>query len=108
MAERAAVTLSLPEVDKMIRDIEARGGDASELKKLRAQVADAKWLKKAEAAKPLSEEEHIAELRSKSPVEHGTDLECMVCHKKVDTLVSGTCEVCFREWALTMKRRLVR
>ncbi len=104
MAERAAVKLSIQELDAMITNIEARGGDASELKKLRAQVADAKWLKKAEAAKPLGEEEHIAELRSKSTIEHGTDLECTVCHKKVDTLVSGTCEACFREWALSVKR----
>ena len=103
MAERAAVKLSLEEVDKMIAEIEARGGDAEELKKTRAEVADSKWLGKH--VKPLSEEEHIAELRSQSPVEHGTDLECTVCHQKFDHLISGTCENCFREWALTVKRR---
>jgi len=101
--ERLAVKLSLPEVDKMIRDIEARGGDASELKKLRAQVADAKWLKKAEAAKPLGEEEYLAEKRAQSQVEHGTDLECMICHQKFDHLLSGACEVCWREWMLGTK-----
>jgi len=105
MTERAAVTLSLREIDAMIANIEAGGGDASELKKARAQVADSKWLKKAEAAKPLGEEEHIADLRSKSAIEHGTDLECVVCHQKFDHLISGTCEDCFRQWALTTKRR---
>ncbi len=102
MAERAAVTLSLQEVDAMIKAIEAGGGDAEELKKVRAQIADSKWL--AKHALPLSEEEHIADLRSKSPVEHGADLECMVCHEKFDHLISGTCEECFRQWALTTKR----
>ena len=103
MAERAVVKLSLQEVDAMIADIEARGGDAEELKKLRAGVADSKWL--AKQAKPLSEEEHIAELRSKSTIERGTDLECLVCHAKVDELISGTCEACFRNWALSTKKR---
>ncbi|GAI96182.1 unnamed protein product, partial [marine sediment metagenome] len=83
----AVVRLSVQEVDKMIADIEASGGDAEELKKYRAGVADSKWLEKH--AKPLGEEEHIADLRSKSHIEHGKNLECVVCHNKVDTLVSG-------------------
>ena len=101
--ERAAIRLSLQEIDAMIADIEAGGGDAEELKKARAQVSDSKWL--AKHAKPLGEEEHIADLRSKSTIEHGTDLECMVCHRKFDHLISGTCEDCFRQWALTTRRR---
>jgi len=101
--ERAAVRLSIPEIDKMIADIEARGGDAEELKKRRAEVANSKWLAKHE--KPLGEEEHIEALRQQSPIEHGKDLECIVCHKRVTILISGTCEDCFRQWALTTKRR---
>ena len=99
----AEVRLSLKELDQIIGDIEARGGDAEELKKLRAGVADEKWLK--EAAKPLSEEELIAQLRSQSTIEHGTDLECMICHGKFDHLLSGACEVCWREWMLGTKPR---
>ena len=105
MAERAAVKLSIQELDAMITNIEARGGDAEELKKLRAQVADAKWLKKAEAAKPLGEEEYLEEKRAQSQVEHGTDLECMICHDRFDHLLSGACEVCWREWMLSTKPR---
>ena len=103
MAQRAAVTLTIQQVDKMIRDIEVGGGDAKELKKMRAQVADSKWL--AKQVKPPSEEERIAELRSQSQVEHGTDLECMICHQKFDHLLSGTCEACFRQWVLSTKKR---
>ena len=99
---RTAVPLSLQEVDKMIADIEARGGDAEELKKTRAQISDGKWLTKH--PKPSSEEEYIAELRSKSTIEHGTDLECMICHGKFDHLISGTCEKCWRAWMLGTKR----
>jgi len=101
MAERVAVKLSLREIDAMIADIEARGGDAEELKKRRAEVADSRWL--AKQVKPPSEEERIAELRSQSQVEHGTDLECMICHQKFDHLLSGACEVCWREWMLGTK-----
>jgi len=53
----------------------------------------------------MTTEEHIEALRQQSFIEYGNDLECMVCHNKVTTLVSGTCENCFREWALTIKRR---
>ena len=102
--ERAAVTLTIPEVDKMIADIEASGGDAEELKKFRAQVADSKWLKKhAKPAVPpeARPEEYLAEKRAETEIEHGTDLECMICHGKFDHLLSGTCEVCWREWMLS-------
>ena len=102
MAESVAIRLTIQECDAMIASIEAGGGDAEELKKLRAQVANSKWLVKQ--VKPLGEEERIAELRSQSQVEYGTDLECMICHGKFDHLLSGTCEACFREWVLSIKK----
>ncbi|MBA7652381.1 hypothetical protein ES703_60211 [subsurface metagenome] len=97
----AIVRLSIQEIDKMIADIEASGGDAEELKKFRAQVADSKWLEKH--AKPLGEEEYIAKKRGEATIEYGTDLQCMICHNKFDHLLSGTCETCFREWMLPLK-----
>jgi hypothetical protein len=103
MAERAAVKLSIQELDAMITSIEARGGDAEELKKLRAQVADSKWL--AKQAKPLAEEEYLEEKRAQSQVEHGTDLKCMICHDRFDHLLSGACEACWREWMLSTKTK---
>ncbi|MBA7480222.1 hypothetical protein ES707_15671 [subsurface metagenome] len=103
MAERVAITLTIPEVDAMIADIEARGGDAEELKKMRAEISNSKWL--AKQIKPPGEEEYLEEKRAQSQVEHGTDLECMICHQKFDHLVSGACEVCWREWMLGTKTR---
>jgi len=99
----AIVRLSTQEIDAMIANIEAGGGDAEELKKHRAEVANHKWLAKHE--KPLGEEDYLAEKRAQSKIEYGTDLECMICHDKFDHLISGTCEDCFRKWVLTIKRR---
>jgi len=98
----AEVRLSLKELDELIKSVEAGGGDAEELKKRRAEISNTKWLAKV-VGKPLGEEERIAELRSQSQVEYGTDLECMICHGKFDHLLSGTCEVCWREWMLGTK-----
>jgi len=97
------VRLNQKELDGLIEQIEAGESDATELKKLRGEVAEEERTKKP--AEHLSDEEFIAELRGQSTIEHGTDLECLVCHNKVDELVSGTCEACFRKWALTTKRR---
>jgi len=103
MVEKPKVRLSLEEVDRMIAEIEARGGDAEELKKTRAEVANSKWL--AKQIKPPGEEEYREERRAQSQVERGTDLECMICHQKFDHLLSGACEVCWREWMLGTKPR---
>ena len=51
----------------------------------------------------LSDEDYLAGQRAQTEVEEGTDLECMICHDKFDHLLSGTCEVCWREWALSAK-----
>ena len=97
----AVVKLSLQEIDAMIADIEAKGGDAEELKAARAGVANHKWL--AKHPKPVGEEERMEALRQQAVIERGTDLECMICHKKFDHLLSGTCEDCFKEWMLGTK-----
>ncbi|GAH52241.1 unnamed protein product, partial [marine sediment metagenome] len=70
MAERLAVKLTIPEVDAMIANIEAAGGDAEELKKRRAEIANSKWL--AKQVKPLGEEEYLEEKRAQIEIEHGT------------------------------------
>ncbi|MBA7558411.1 hypothetical protein ES708_00014 [subsurface metagenome] len=98
----AIVKLSIQEIDAMIADIEAKGGDAEELKKSRAEVANSKWL--AKHPKPSGEEERIEAMRQQAVIERGKDLECMICHGKFDHLLSGTCEVCWREWMLGTKR----
>lgn len=107
------VRLSKKELIELIEGTEAAGCDASCLRGLLAEVEEEERLEKpARLGVPLkarleemTTEEHIESLRQQSFIEQGKDLECMVCHKKIDTLVSGTCENCFREWALTVKRR---
>ena len=96
------VRLNQKELEGLIKQIEAGEGDATELKKLRGEVAEEERPKKP--AEHLSDEELIAELRGQSNIEHGTDLECLVCHNKVDQLTSDTCEACFRKWALSTKK----
>jgi len=101
------VRLSKKELIDLIEETEAASNDTTELRGLLAKVEE-RLEKPARRGVPLGEmttEEHIESIRQQSYIEHGKDLECMVCHNKVATLVSGTCEDCFRKWALTIKRR---
>ena len=99
----AKFRLNRKELTELIEVTEAAGNDATELKNLLAEVEQEKRLGKP--ARQVNDEDYIAELRSQSYIERGTDLECMVCHNKFDQLVSGTCEACFRKWALSTKKR---
>ena len=109
----AAVRLSKKELIELIETTEAAGCDVACLRGLLAEVEEAERLEKPARpgvppeARPeeMTIEEHIESLRQQSVIEQGKDLECVVCHNKVATLVSGTCEDCFRQWALTVKRR---
>ena len=98
----AIARLSKKELIELIETTEAAGNDTTELRSLLAKVEQEERLKKP--AKQGNDEDYIAELRSQSSVEHGTDLECMVCHDKFDQLISGTCEDCFRKWVLSTKK----
>ena len=95
--------LSRKELIELIEATEAAGNDATELRKLLTEVEQEKRLGKP--AKQVNDEDYIVELRSQSSVEQGEDIECKVCHNKFDQLVSGTCEACFRKWALSTKKR---
>jgi len=106
-----AVRLSKKELIDLIESTEAAGCDTVCLRGLLAEVEEEERLKKAARlgvplkAKPeeMTTEERIEALRQQSTIEYGTDLECMMCHDKFDHLISGTCEVCFREWMLGTK-----
>lgn len=109
----AAVRLTKKELIDLIESTEVAGCDVSCLRGLLAEVEEAERRRQlARREVPLRAEpgempieEHIEALRQQSPIEHGKDLECIVCHEKFDHLISGTCEDCFRKWALTVKRR---
>ena len=106
--------LSTKELNELIEVTEAAEGDATELKCLLAEVTEDERPRKPKSRREwppaareggMTTEEHVEALRQQSFIEYGKDLECMVCHNKVTTLVSGTCEDCFRKWALSIKRR---
>ncbi len=108
------VRLSKKELNELIEVTEAAEGDATEFKCLLAEVIEEERLRKPENRQEwplvgreggMTTEEHVEALRQQSFIEQGNDLECMVCHNKVAVLVSGTCENCFHEWALTIKHR---
>jgi len=96
------IRLNIKEANHLAYLIEGEGGNADSLK---AAINNVKNGHSPISASKVSDEEYILEIRSKSTIEHGEDLECMVCYQKFDELISGTCEDCFRKWALTTKRK---
>lgn len=96
--------LTIKEATDLADEIEHGGGNADSL---RAAIDDVNNPENDRASIPASstvDEEFLEEMRSQSTIEKGTDLECMICHDKFGHLISGTCEVCFREWMLGIKR----
>jgi len=95
--------LSVKEANALADEIERNGNNADSL---RAAINDASNPGNDRTSIPVSsidDEEYLEEMRSKSSIEYGTDLECMMCHGKFDHLICGTCENCFREWMLSLK-----
>jgi len=111
-----AVRLSKKELIDLIESTEAAGCDTVCLRGLLAEVEEeerrrqpARRVGRREPqpramVEEMTAEDHIEALRQQSTIEHGTDLECMICHDKFDHLISGTCEGCFSEWMLGTKR----
>ncbi|MBA7665410.1 hypothetical protein ES703_73480 [subsurface metagenome] len=102
----AKIRLSKKGLIDLIETTEQTGGDATQLREFLELVEnDARQHGASHHLKEqLSDEEYLKEKRDQSQVEHGTDLECMICHQKFDHLLSGTCEVCFRKWVLSTKK----
>ncbi len=95
--------LSVKEANDLADEIERQGNNADSLRAAVGDVSNPGNSKSSVPAKKLGDEEYLAEKRAQAEIEHGKDLECMVCHEKFDHLVSGTCEVCFRKWMLDTK-----
>lgn len=99
--------LTIKDANELADLIEQKGGNADSLRAAISDVSNPKNKKSSVPARQLDDEEHIQRLRSLSTIEEGKDLECLICHERFDHLISGTCESCFREWALTTPRREV-
>jgi len=95
--------LSIKEANELADGIERADGNADSLRAAINDVNNPGNSHSSIAVSSTTDEEYLAEMRSKSSIEHGTDLECMICHEKFDHLVCGTCENCFREWMLPLK-----
>ncbi|MBA7622142.1 hypothetical protein ES703_29514 [subsurface metagenome] len=74
---KAKVRLSKNELIELIATTEAEGNDTTKLRELLAEVEQGKRLEKP--VNQVTDEEHVAAVRSKSYKEYGIDLECMVC-----------------------------
>jgi len=99
----AIVRLSKKELIDLIESTEAAGCDAACLRGLLAEVEEGQPTKRGVPLGEITTEERLEELRQQSTIEHGTDLECMICHEKFDHLLSGACEDCWRAWMLGTK-----
>ncbi len=109
----AAVRLSKKELIDLIESTEAASCDTACLRGLLAEVEEEEQRRQpARRGVPpkatpeeMTIEDYLAEKRAETEIEHGTDLECMICHDKFDHLLNGTCETCFREWMLSTKTK---
>lgn len=97
--------LTIKEATDLADEIEHGGGNADSLRAAINDVENPGNGRTSIPATGTTEEEYLAERRSKSTIKTGTDLECMICHDKFDHLLAGTCEVCWREWMLSTMPR---
>jgi len=95
--------LSVKEATNLINQIEEKGGNADSLRAAINDVNNPRNSRSSVPATAIGDEEYLAQKRAQIEIEEGKDLECMMCHDKFDHLLSGTCEVCFREWMLSTK-----
>ena len=104
--ERALPTVrfTLRDLDEIIRKTEAesRSKEAERLKRLRAEIVNGEGPKKAMSGPP-TEREYLTQKLREATIEYGPGLECMICHREFDLLISGTCEACFEEWMLSVR-----
>ena len=92
-----AVRPTRAELEVLIRNIEANGGDASELRAAageRPATAD---------DSEISDDDLVRMVRDEATVETGSGLLCSLCGDQVDDLINGACEPCFRRWVLSCK-----
>lgn len=95
----AEIKLSVAEALKLADKMEAQGDDASVLRHEIGEITP-----KPSKSGSISDDEYVKVMREKSDIQEGDGLACSVCNEETGILISGTCESCFREWALTTKK----
>ena len=95
--------LTIKDANDLAALIEEKDGNADNLRAALSDMGNPGNNRSSVPAADIGDEEYLAEKRAQAEIEHGTDLECMICHDKFEHLLSGTCEGCFREWMLSTK-----
>lgn len=70
---------------------------SEELSKTLAGIAP----KKPSVAQEKTIDDYMRAFEEQSPIEEGEGLECCICHEKVNKLISGTCQDCFKGWVIS-------
>jgi hypothetical protein len=91
-----AVHLSKQDLERIITNIEANGGDATALKALM-------FPQKSQGSVEIPDDELVELKRSQSVVKEGDGLECAICHKPSSRLTADVCDGCFSDWVISCK-----
>lgn len=103
---KPAAKVSPSDLPQLIENIENRGGDASELRKIMDQMPPSgpRRLQKED----IDDDQLVELVRADSKVEEGENLVCSICQKPSKRLTSGACDDCFYQWALSCKEGYLR
>jgi hypothetical protein len=86
--------LSVKEAEGLADRMEANGIDASTLRETIAEITK----------QPSPGLQPPVPNEQQSPIQEGEGLTCQVCNKLAPVLISGVCEPCFRDWALSTRK----
>jgi hypothetical protein len=98
--------LSVKEAEGLADRMEANGIDASTLRETIAEITKqpSPGLQPPVPNEQVSDDVYVQTLREQSPIQEGEGLTCQVCNKLAPVLISGVCEPCFRDWALSTRK----
>ncbi len=94
------IYLTETEAQELLKNIEANGGDASELKKI-LQDSTAKGSTAADIS--LDGDSWVSQKWNEATPTTGDGLQCNICHKPAGEMRAGICYACFKIWALSCK-----
>lgn len=97
------IRLNIKEASDFADLLESRGTSIEELRATIEVIRSSGNHHSAAPADKISDDEYLEKIRGESYIDSGSDLECMLCHGKFNQLLNGTCESCFRVWALSSK-----
>ncbi len=94
------IHLTETEAQELLKNIEANGGDASELKKI---LQDSAEKRSTASGVSLDDDSWVTEKWNEATPTVGDALTCNICRKPASELRAGICYACFKIWALSCK-----